>query len=158
MTIRTQLRPGDLGHIIMLHGNLYHTEYGYGVAFEAYVVQGLYEFYKNYDPNKDCVWIAEDDGRMAGCLFLMHRGDEDAQLRYFLLEPRHRGIGLGKELATLFMAFLKERGYKRAYLWTTHELHAAAAIYRKMGFTLTEELGSSAFGKPLKEQRYDLVV
>ncbi|MDP4149902.1 MAG: GNAT family N-acetyltransferase [Bacteroidota bacterium] len=142
----------------MMHGILYHREYGYGIEFEAYVAKGLYEFYKNYDPKKDRVWIAEEEGKIAGCLFLMHREDGEAQLRFFLLEPAYRGIGLGKELATLFMAFLKDRGYRRAHLWTTHELHAAAALYGQMGFTLTEELGSTAFGKPLKEQRYDLIV
>lgn len=47
------------------------------------------------------------------------------------------------------------RGYKASYLWTTHELAAASSLYRRHGFVLTEERGSIAFGKPLREQRYE---
>src|SRR6266571_3486111 len=48
--IRNDLRPGDLGYVAHLHGLLYGAEYGYGISFEMYVAEGLYEFYKNYDP------------------------------------------------------------------------------------------------------------
>ena len=51
----------------------------------------------------------------------MDRG-EVAQLRYFLIEPQYRSIGLGTKLMTLFMDFLQQYGYRGAYLWTTHEL------------------------------------
>jgi peptidyl-dipeptidase Dcp len=56
------------------------------------------------------------------------------------------------------MDFLRERGYKKSYLWTTHELGIAAFLYKRLGFTLTEEKESTAFGKPLMEQRYDLIL
>ena len=81
-----------------------------------------------------------------------------AQLRYFLIEPEYRGIGLGAKLLKLYMDFLRECGYQETYLWTTHELDKAAFLYRRLGFKLTEEKESTAFGKPLKEQRYDLVL
>jgi hypothetical protein len=53
IVIRTELRPGDIGYVTYLHGDLYKKEYGYGIAFEAYVAQGFYEFYSQYDPGKD---------------------------------------------------------------------------------------------------------
>ena len=86
----------------------------------------------------------------------MHRENNSAQLRYFLIRAEYRGIGLGKHLMRQFIAALSGRGYQAAFLWTTHELGAAAALYRRHGFTLTEEKESEAFGKPLREQRYDL--
>ena len=88
----------------------------------------------------------------------MHRENTAAQLRYFLLLPEFRGIGLGKKLMELFMKHLKDKGYASAYLWTTNEQKEAAELYKKYGFVLTEEKPSSAFGKPLIEQRYELVV
>jgi peptidyl-dipeptidase Dcp len=94
---------------------------------------------------------------MIGFLLLMDRG-EAAQLRYFLIEPEYRGMGLGAKLLNLYMNFLNECGYKQSYLWTTHELHAAAHLYQRLGFQLTEEKESTAFGKPLREQRYDLIL
>jgi peptidyl-dipeptidase Dcp len=87
----------------------------------------------------------------------MDRG-EAAQLRYFLIEPEFRGLGLGSRLMSLYMGFLRECGYQQSYLWTTHELTTAAFLYKRCGFTLTEEKESTAFGKPLREQRYDLVL
>jgi peptidyl-dipeptidase Dcp len=94
---------------------------------------------------------------MIGFLLLMDRGHA-AQLRYFLIEPAYRGIGLGSKLMNLYMGFLHECGYKASYLWTTHELSTAAFLYKRHGFQLTEEKESTAFGKPLREQRYDLVM
>lgn len=155
ITIRTELRPGDLGYVIYLHGHLYGEEYQYSVGFEAYVAMGLYEFYRQYDPLKDKVWICEHGNRMVGFLLLMHRENDTAQLRYFILEPAYRGIGLGKKLMKLFMDHFRETGYRHSYLYTTHELGTAASLYKRCGFQLTEERRSDAFGKALYEQRYD---
>ncbi len=156
--IRHNLRPGDLGYVIYLHGLLYGKEYGFGVQFETYVAEGIDEFYRCYNETKDRVWVCEHDGKMVGFMLLMHRERGVAQLRYFLVVPEYRGIGLGKHLMGLFIEFLRERQYKSAYLWTTNELSAAALLYKRNGFVLTEEKPSTLFGKALCEQRYDLVL
>lgn len=158
ITIRTHLKPGDLGYVIYRHGKLYGEEYNYGISFETYVGAGMYEFYKNYNPDLDRAWVCEHDNKIVGFVLLMHRENNTAQLRYFYLEPEYRGIGLGKKLMDLYMEFLKEKGYQSSYLWTTHELYAAASLYTRHGFKLTDEKESIAFGKPLKEQRYDLLL
>jgi GNAT superfamily N-acetyltransferase len=156
--IRTQLNPGDLGYVTYRHGKLYGEEYNYGISFETYVGAGIYEFYKNYNPELDRVWICEHINRIVGFVLLMHRENNTAQLRYFYLEPEYRGIGLGKKLMQLYMDFLKEKGYQSSYLWTTHELLTAASLYTRHGFKLTEEKESTDFGKSLKEQRYELLL
>jgi peptidyl-dipeptidase Dcp len=157
ITIRTELKPGDLGYVTYRHGELYHNEYNYGISFETYVGVGLHEFYKNYDPALDRAWICEHNNKIIGFVLLMHRENNAAQLRYFLIEPEYRGIGLGKKLMQLYIDFLKEKNYQSSYLWTTNELHSAASLYKRHGFELAEEKPSTAFGKPLIEQRYDLV-
>lgn len=157
ISIRTELCPGDLGYVTYMHGFLYHREYDYGIQFESYVARGLCEFYEKYDPERSRVWACEHNDRMIGFLLLMDRGHA-AQLRYFLIEPEYRGIGLGSKLMNLYMDFLQERGYRESYLWTTHELTTAASLYKRHGFQLTEEKESTMFGKPLREQRYDLVL
>lgn len=158
INIRTELKPGDLGWVIYRHGKLYNEEYNYGISFETYVGVGLHEFYKNYDPEMDRVWICEHHDTIIGFLLLMHRENNTAQLRYFYIEPEYRGIGLGKKLMRFYMDFLKERKYRSSYLWTTHELHSAASLYKSNGFKLTEENQSAAFGKQVWEQRYDLML
>jgi GNAT superfamily N-acetyltransferase len=157
ISIRTNLLPGDIGYVTYMHGRLYSREYNYGLQFESYVAKGLCEFHEKYNPERSRIWACEHHDRMIGFLLLMDRG-EAAQLRYFLIEPEYRGIGLGSKLINLYMDFLRECGYKESYLWTTHELFTAALLYKRHGFTLTEEKESTAFGKPLREQRYDLVL
>jgi len=157
ITIRTDLRPGDLGYLIHLHGRLYAVEYGYDLGFEAYVAEGLLEFYREYAPARDRVWLAEDRGETVGSLVLKHRGEGACQLRYFLLKPEYRGFGLGSKLLGLFMAAFRESSYRSSFLWTTDDLPAAGALYRRSGFVLTESKPSLFFGKQLMEQRYDLV-
>jgi ribosomal protein S18 acetylase RimI-like enzyme len=156
ISIRTELRSGDLGFVVYRHGKLYQAENGYGISFEAYVAGGLAEFYKDYDPEKDRVWVCEDGDRIIGFLLAMHRDQTTAQFRYFYLEPEYRGIGLGNKLMQLFMDFLKEKNYQFVYLWTTNEQMAATKLYQRYGFELAEEKDSNAFGKPLIEQRFDL--
>lgn len=153
--IRTNLRPGDVGFVTYLHGILYRQEYDYGMEFEWYVAEGLHEFCIQYNPTNNRVWVCEHDNKIIGFLLLMNR-KEAAQLRYFIIAPAYRAIGLGKKLMDLYMEFFNECGYTSSYLWTTDELHAAAHLYKRYGFKLVEEKPSSAFGKQVTEQRYVL--
>jgi peptidyl-dipeptidase Dcp len=156
--IRTKLQSGDLGYVIHLHGKLYKNQYDFGIEFESYVALGLHDFFHQYNPIKDRVWIAEHKNIIIGSLMLMHHENNTAQLRYFLIEPEYRGIGLGRKMMNLFMEFLHASNYQSAFLLTTHELTTAASLYIHHGFKLTEEKTTNSFGKPLKEQRYDLLL
>jgi N-acetylglutamate synthase-like GNAT family acetyltransferase len=154
IVIRTTLDPGDIGYITFLHGKQYSSEYSFGVEFEVYVAKGLLEFYEQFDSAKNRIWICEHQSKIVGCIALMNRGPE-AQLRYFLILPEYRGIGLGKKLMELYMSFLHQCNYKKSFLWTTDELRAAARLYEAFGFTLTEQKETSGFGKALIENKYE---
>jgi len=157
ISIRIALQPGDIGYVVYMHGALYGMEYNYGIQFETYVAKGLCEFYETFDPQRNRVWVCEHNNKIIGFLLLMDR-KEAAQLRYFLVDPDYRGIGLGSKLLNRYMDFLRECRYKASYLWTTHELTTAASLYKRFGFQLTAEKESTSFGKTLREQRYDLVL
>lgn len=153
--IRTVLQPGDLGYIAHLHGDIYARECGYGLNFESYVLQGLSEFARQYDAAKDRVWICEHNQQIIGVLIGVYRG-HSLQLRYFIFKPGYRGLGLGKKLMKDFINHMKSSGINEAYLWTTHEQHAAISLYTRYGFQLTEEKLSHGFDKEVVERRYDL--
>ena len=171
ISIRTELRPGDIGDILSMHGRLYYKEYGYSGPFEMYVAQSLAEFIEIYNPERSRIWVCEhqrsspmdkrsspaNENRTIGTLVLLDRG-QAAQLRYFLFEPEYRGMGLGTKLMESFMEFLRGCGYQSSYLWTTEQQLTAAKLYKRYGYQLTEEKPSTAFGVPLIEQRYDLIV
>jgi len=157
ISIRTDLRPGDIGGIMSMHGRLYAKEYGYTFIFESYVAKGLGEFIEKYNTERNRIWVCEYKDCMIGSLVLMDRG-ETAQFRYFLFEPEYRGLGLGTKLMDQFMEFLHDCDYKSSYLWTTEQQLTAAKLYKRFGYQLTEEKPSTAFGVPLIEQRYDLIL
>jgi N-acetylglutamate synthase-like GNAT family acetyltransferase len=153
ITIRNHLEAGDIGRITYMHGMLYNRQFNHNIRFEAYVAESLADFYYNYDPKKDRVWICEHEKKVIGSLVLQHR-EEKAQLRYFLIHPGYRGIGLGNHLMERFMAFLEQCGYPEAFLLTSDKLYAASALYRKHGFDLAAEEPSDEFGKPLMIRRH----
>ncbi|MBN7810155.1 GNAT family N-acetyltransferase [Algoriphagus sp. H41] len=156
ISIRNTLKPGDLGQVAYLHGKIYAEEQGFGQDFEAYVMESLLEFYRQYDPAKDKVWVLEKEERMVGFLLLMHRPDRQAQLRYFILEKECRGSGLGKRLVQEWMACFREKGYAGAYLYTTSGLDSAVHLYESVGFRKVSEKQSEEFGVPLNEILYRL--
>lgn len=45
----------------------------------------------------DRAWICEHNGKVIESLFLLHRDNGAAQLRYLLIVQEYRGIGLGKK-------------------------------------------------------------
>lgn len=139
-----------------MHGKIYSEEHGFGIGFEAYVMESLVEFYHNYHPEKDKIWVVESEGNLVGFLLLMHRAENQAQLRYFVLEKEFRGLGIGGQLMQEWMAFYKSKGYSKAYLYTTKGLSSAASLYEKAGFKKISEKTSTNFGVELLEIYYEL--
>lgn len=155
-SIRNTLIPGDLGQAAFLHGKIYAEEHGFGQGFEAYVMESLLEFYKQYDPVKDKIWVVESEKKMVGFLALMHRPDNQAQLRYFILAKECRGTGLGRLLMKEWIDYFRQQAYAGAYLYTTSGLDAAVHLYESFGFRKVSEKYSEEFGVPLKEILYRL--
>lgn len=158
ITIRSEMNPGDLGYIMYRQSKLYSGEYNYGVSFDTYVGASIGEFCQQYNPQLDKLWICEADTQIVGSILLMHRENNEAQLRYFYIESDYRRLGLGNKLMQEAIDFAKACHYKTVYLWTEDELDAALHLYGKFGFQFTEKKTSTHFGKPVVELRLDLVL
>ncbi len=156
ITLRTDLRPGDIGQIIPLHGTLYAQEYQWDVTFEGYVAESMARFALSYEPHKDRLWIAEAGQQIAGCIGIVGHSEAEAQLRWFLVLPAYRAQGLGRRLINEAIQFCREGGFKSVFLWTTSDLKAAAHLYQLAGFQKTEEKRHLIWGQMITEERYDL--
>jgi GNAT superfamily N-acetyltransferase len=156
-TIRTDLRPGDLGAVVGLHGVVYAREYGFDATFEAYVAAPLAEFVRSA-PDRGRLWLAERDGRLVGSIAIVPAAPEVAQLRWFLVAPADRGAGLGRRLMGEAVAFCKESGFRTVFLWTVSALTAAARLYRDAGFVKVDEKPGRLWGVDVVEEKYELAL
>lgn len=153
VVLRTH-RIGDIGWAIERHARLYADEYDWNEEFEALVATLFARFASTQDPRRERCWIAELDGERIGCVFVVRNADDPdaAQLRCLLVDPRARGLGVGRRLVEACLAFAHEAGYRRMVLWTNDLLSAARRIYEGCGFVLIEEERHHSFGHDLVGQ------
>jgi GNAT superfamily N-acetyltransferase len=154
--IRRADQPGDLGWIVMTHGELYAREYGWDTSFEALVARIVADYAGSHDPAREAAWIAELDGVRIGCILLVAADETTAQLRVLLVDPAGRGGGVGRRLVDTVIDFARAAGYERMVLWTNDVLTAAARIYLKAGFVLTSSEPHHSYGADLIGQNYEL--
>ena len=156
VTIRALSRPGDLGWVVMTHGEVYAAEFGWDGTFEALVARIVADFAGAHDPRREAAWIAELDGRRVGCVFCVAADESTAQLRILLVHPDARRRGLGARLTDECVEFARAAGYTRMRLWTNHPLVAAREVYLAAGFGLVAEEPHTSFGADLVGQVYEL--
>lgn len=158
IVIRALGRPGDLGWVVMTHGEVYAAEFGWDSTFEALVARIVADYAAGGAGARGAAWIAELDGRRVGCIFCVaaDRADTTAKLRLLLVHPDGRGRGLGGRLVDTCLEFARGAGYRRARLWTNHPLQAARRVYLERGFVLVAEEPHRSFGADLVGQTWAL--
>jgi GNAT superfamily N-acetyltransferase len=155
--IRPLGQPGDLGWVVMAHGEVYAQEFGWDTSFEALVAAIAADYATRSDSGRAAAWIAERERVRLGCVFCLPGDDEHtAKLRILLVHPDGRGLGLGARLVDTAIEFARGQGYRRLQLWTNHPLAAARHIYLSRGFELISEEPHHSFGVDLVGQNYEL--
>jgi GNAT superfamily N-acetyltransferase len=156
LSIRPLGQPGDLGWVVQAHGEVYAQEYGFNGEFEALVARIVADYAARTDQGRQAAWIAEAGGDRAGCVFVVAKDADTAQLRILLVDPLARGHQLGSRLVGQAIEFARQAGYRRMMLWTNDVLAAARRIYLAAGFRLVSEEAHHSFGTDLTGQVYEL--
>jgi GNAT superfamily N-acetyltransferase len=152
-------RPGDLGWIIERNASVYAEEFGWDETYEALVARIVADFAGGRDPSREAAWVAELDGRRAGCVMCMSDSAPDtARLRLLLVDPGARGHRLGGRLVEECVDFARGAGYRAIVLWTNDVLTAARHIYQRAGFELIKEEQHHSFGHDLVGQDWRLAL
>jgi ribosomal protein S18 acetylase RimI-like enzyme len=155
VTIRRDLREGDPEAITRIHGRIYAAEYGLGGSFEPDVALALERAISAGWPERGGVWIVEHDDEIAGTLALIEEDLRTARIRWFLLDPSVRGLGLGRRLLAELAAEADAAGYEVIRLETFSELTVAARLYRSFGFEVVGAHHDDRWGRMLLHQEYE---
>ena len=94
------------------------------------------ELYNDLDGSQ--MWIAELDGKIAGDIAVVKKGAGSAKLRWFGVDLKVQGQGLGNRLLHKAMDFCREKGYVHLTLSTLDILKPARHLYGKFGFHLVK--------------------
>jgi DNA-binding MarR family transcriptional regulator/GNAT superfamily N-acetyltransferase len=151
-------RLGELGWLIHRQGLLYNQQFGWNIEFEALIARIYSEYEQAPASPPKALWIAEQDGKVVGSVFVMPSEGRpgSAQLRMLYVEPEARGQGLGRTLVDQVVTFSRDSGYDRVRLWTQSVLASARKIYTAAGFALVETHEHHSFGKDLMGEHWEL--
>ena len=147
--VRDELRCGDLGRIITLHGVVYEPLGGFGLSFEAFVAKTIAEYVLD-NSSRGRIWLAERDHDLVGCVAIAEREQNTGQLRWVLVDSAMRGLGLGHRLVTLALDHCVECGMTSICLETTDGLPESMQLYEKLGFEVLSTETADLWDGPRK--------
>lgn len=149
--------PGAIGSITALHAHHYAEHWGFGTFFEAKVASELAAF-STRATGTDLILVASDALGVCASLILdlndPASGSRGAHLRWFIVDTRCRGGGLGRELMLRAMNHADAHADGRVWLTTFRGLEAARHLYETHGFALFAEVEGEAWGTKVFEQEY----
>lgn len=145
----------DADWLVDRHAALYARDEGFDETFGQLVREIVTAFLAGHDPGREGGWIAWQDGRRLGSIFVVQEEPGVAKLRLVLLEPEARGTGLAQRMLEHAMGFARGAGYVHMRLWT-HESHRAAGrLYARNGFAMTGVESRHSFGRDVVAQTWE---
>lgn len=157
--LRSGYWPGVLAEVVRLHMDYYGRAWNFGLMFETKVAAELAGVLRRFQPESDLLLCAESgDGRVLGTITLDGNDPEEelAHLRWFVVDDRARGLGIGRALLARSVAFARERGAPGICLYTFAGLDAACHLYEQAGFRLVSESELDRWWAGVRERRYEL--
>ncbi|KAF1678942.1 bifunctional helix-turn-helix transcriptional regulator/GNAT family N-acetyltransferase [Bacillus sp. SKDU12] len=150
ISIRDYFISDDLQLLIEKQQQFYAETHGWDDTFLAYLQE-------TFDADIEKIWIAESGGKFAGSVGLVKHDEKTVQLRWFLVDAAFRGRGLGTQLLEHLVAYCRDMGFKRIFLWTVSTMAEARPLYKKLGFRVSEvKQEAPLWGQRLTEERWDL--
>jgi GNAT superfamily N-acetyltransferase len=155
--IRRGYEPGLVGRVGELHGRYYATAWGVAAPFEIMMTRELCDFIEHYDPERDIVLSAYLAEVLIGSISILggRTATDDAQLRFFLVDPKYQGRGAGNALLKAALEWCRERGFRRVFLWTVDHLPESRHLYEKAGFRVTMRCADNRYTAPLESLKME---
>jgi GNAT superfamily N-acetyltransferase len=150
--------PGLVGKVGELHGRFYSEAWGVEAPFEIQMTREFCDFVEHYNPQQDLLLSAHLDGELIGSISVLGQKPEPdgVQLRFFIVDPKYHGRGAGKTLLNMALSWCRERGYRKAFLWTVDHLPLSRHLYEKTGFKIIERCTDDRYTAPLENLKMEL--
>jgi GNAT superfamily N-acetyltransferase len=156
----TEYYTGVIGRITEIHAVYYHEHWGFDITFETQVGSELSHFMAGFVKGRDYFQAARTESDFAGAIAIdgSRAEDEGARLRWFIVDPACQGSGIGGRLIQKAMAFCRQAGHEKVFLWTFEGLHCARRLYERAGFRLAEEHDVEQWGTRIREQKFEVAL
>jgi ribosomal protein S18 acetylase RimI-like enzyme len=97
----------------------------------------LAELPGKYAPPKGRLYLAEEQGIIAGCIALRPMDEEGiCEMKRLYVKEEFRGKGIGRQLAGKIISDAREIGYTVMRLDTLQRMESARKLYTALGFTI----------------------
>lgn len=107
------------------------------------VEHDLADFPGPYAPPGGALLLALANGQAVGCVALRALELDVCEMKRLYVDPRHRGTGLGHDLAVHMIELARTMDYRVMRLDTLPTMRAATALYHALGFRDIEPYGPS---------------
>ncbi len=148
--------PGAIGRVAYLFTRYFSKHYDFGQYFEAKVATEMAEFTSRLAHTGNQLWLAIQDDEVLGSIAIDSEDLQQANtahLRWFIVDERLQGSGVGRRLVQEAIRFCDAQGIQEIHLWTVKGLDAASHLYKQFGFNIVEESLDQQWGKKTIEHK-----
>lgn len=136
-TVKPVTTQADLNATILLF-EAYAASLGIDLTFQDFANE-MTSMPGKYASPAGTLLLAESPAGAIGCVGLRPFGSHGhCEMKRLYVDPKGRGLGVGKALATAVINEAKRLGYKAICLDTLPTMSSARALYESLGFRETE--------------------
>lgn len=114
------------------------------------------DFVSRLNQPGNCIWVATQNDRIVGSIAIdgQDLGNNNAHLRWFILDAGCCGDGVGRQLLGEAVDFCERYGFATIQLWTFKGLEAARRLYESFKFELVHEEEGNQWANMVTEQQF----